>query len=151
MPTVRDRFWNKVDKNGPVMKGILSHCWVWTGSTKNGRYGNLWVKGKNELAHRVSWFLKTGRWPIPNALHKCDNTMCVRFEHLFEGDQKDNSADCKRKGRMNHFSKLTEKEVKEIRKELSLEKSTQAELAKRYNVTKPNILMIKTGRSWAHI
>jgi hypothetical protein len=150
MTTVSKRFWDKVNKDGPVVRKELKACWLWLDSTKNGRYGNLWVDGRNELTHRVAWFLETGRWPEPFALHKCDNTLCVRFSHLFEGDQQANSEDRKAKGRNNHISKLTPAEVLDIRAQLSLG-SRRSELAKKYGVTTPNIRHIEVRASWAHL
>lgn len=97
--SLHERFWSRVNKRGPVIRKQLGRCWLWTGSSKNGRYGNLWLEGKAELAHRISWLLATGEWPDPSALHKCDNTLCVRFTHLFEGGQKENLRDCVAKGR----------------------------------------------------
>lgn len=32
-------------------------------------------------------------------LHKCDNRLCVRVDHLFLGTQKENLADMRSKGR----------------------------------------------------
>jgi hypothetical protein len=100
--SLAERFWKRVNKRGPIIKTRLGRCWLWTGSSKNGRYGNLWFDGKLVLTHRIAWFLETGKWPEPFSLHKCDNTLCVRFTHLFEGTQKDNAEDRDRKGRGNY-------------------------------------------------
>lgn len=53
--------------------------------------------------------------------HRCDNPPCINPDHLFIGTRKDNLQDAAVKGRMKHgiksnWSKLTEAEVKEIRK-----------------------------------
>jgi len=58
-----------------------------------------------EKAPRVAFFLKRGYWPEPCALHHCDNTLCVRDEHLFEGDQGDNARDRASKGRNGSVSR----------------------------------------------
>jgi uncharacterized protein YeaC (DUF1315 family) len=145
-----ERFWSKVNKNGPTVREELGPCWLWTGSTKNGRYGNLWVNehGKTELTHRIAWFLETGNWPNPNALHKCDNTLCVRFAHLFEGTPKDNAEDRENKDRNNHTSKLTEAQVHAIR--VSIAKGENfSTLAKVYKVSQSCIAAIATHRTWA--
>lgn len=99
---IRIRFWRHVDKEGPIPSSCpeLGNCWLWTGSTKgNNRYGAIRFANRMELAHRVAFFLKYGRWPRPNALHKCDNGLCIRATHLFEGTQKDNMRDCASKKR----------------------------------------------------
>ena len=150
MSTIIERFWSKVVKDGPVLVKELGPCWLWAGSVRNKRYGDIWVNGKNELAHRVAWLLETGKWPKPHALHKCDNTLCVRFSHLFEGTQQDNSDDRGAKGRNNHISKLTVEDVRSIRKALT-SGVTKTRLAEQYGVTRPNILHIEKRKSWANI
>lgn len=96
-----DRFWRRVNKNGPVPahRPELGPCWVLGG---NRRYGRVSVGGRGEggeRAHRFSFFLAHGRWPIPNANHHCDNPPCVNPAHLFEGTQRDNVKDMMSKRR----------------------------------------------------
>lgn len=76
---VADRFWEKVDKNGPIMPGMSTPCWVWTAKIGSGGYGRFWLDGKDALAHRVAYRLLVG--PIPGGLeidHVCKNRRCVR-------------------------------------------------------------------------
>tara|TARA_Y100000310_G_scaffold14352_1_gene14541 strand:- start:175 stop:714 length:540 start_codon:yes stop_codon:yes gene_type:complete len=96
--TLEERFWAKV-KKGPG-------CWLWTGATRPGGYGNLFTfrdKGRRNhftSAHRASWEIHYG--PIPDGLlvcHRCDNPPCVKPEHLFLGTNKDNQRDRRQKGR----------------------------------------------------
>lgn len=75
-----ERFWLKVNKNGPIPKHRpdLGSCWVWTGATAN-KYGRFWDGEKLIQAHH---FLLG---EIPNGLepdHLCLNTLCVRDSHL---------------------------------------------------------------------
>src|SRR3990167_7548460 len=93
-----------------------SGCWLWTGSTFFGGYGQIWDSERKvkEGAHRVSWKLHKG--PILDGfyvLHRCDVPCCVNPDHLFLGTLTDNQNDCVRKGRhvpgMN--STLTKNEV----------------------------------------
>lgn len=83
---------------------ITDSCWTWQGSLNNKGYGKIQtlIAGvwKVSYAHRVAWFLGTGKWPDAKVLHKCDNPPCVRFDHLFLGSQKDNMQDAKSKGRL---------------------------------------------------
>ena len=52
--TPEQRFWEKVNKDGPVPEACpdLGCCWCWTGSlfTDSG-YGQFWLDGTNRRAH----------------------------------------------------------------------------------------------------
>lgn len=94
MKTLEQRFWEKVDKT--------EECWNWTAATRNSGYGCIKVNGKVQDSHRLSWSLVNG--DIQNGLfvlHRCDNRLCVRPDHLFLGTQKDNMRDATSKGRMS--------------------------------------------------
>jgi hypothetical protein len=55
-----ERFWEKVERRGPW------DCWPWLAGKYPSGYGQIWVEGKNELAHRVAYRLSIG--PIPPGL-----------------------------------------------------------------------------------
>lgn len=107
MPATRpleERFWAKVDKNGPVMPRMKTRCWVWTASTDGCGYGWIGLGPGRGLgkAHRLSFEMHNGGIGEERCvLHHCDNPPCVRPDHLFEGTQKDNADDRERKGRGN--------------------------------------------------
>jgi hypothetical protein len=95
--SVLNRFWAKVNKDGPIHEEH-GQCWNWLGGLTFG-YGNFCALGEGR-AHRVSYIIHNGK--IPKGLfvlHKCDNPSCVNPKHLFLGTQKDNVADCVTKGR----------------------------------------------------
>lgn len=82
--TPNQRFWSKVDKDGPLptWAPFLGPCWIWTASLANG-YGNLWFGKLGVGAHRFSYELHVG--PIPEGLqldHLCRNRACVSPDHL---------------------------------------------------------------------
>lgn len=91
------RFWRAV-KHGVG-------CWEWKKSLRNG-YGVIGLGRADEgieYAHRISYTICVG--PIPDGLcvlHRCDNRMCVRPDHLFLGTRADNNHDMQSKGR--HWS-----------------------------------------------
>lgn len=97
--SLEEALWRRIDKSGD--------CWVYTGkwlTRPRLGYGSVSWRGKQHLVHRLSWELANG--PIPNGLkvlHKCDNTLCVRPEHLFLGTQAENIEDMRRKGRAVHL------------------------------------------------
>lgn len=102
------RFWEKVDKDGPVPAHCpeLGQCWVWTAGKTGSGYGGFWYEGRTLGAHTLSL-----RWsgveipPDEFALHHCDNPACVRPAHLFVGRQSDNIADMVEKGRHRSSAK----------------------------------------------
>lgn len=76
-----ERFWAKVDKNGPIWNG--TPCWLWLGSQRNGGYGQFWDGLHIAKAHRFAYELLIG--PIPDGLepdHLCRNRTCVSPTHL---------------------------------------------------------------------
>lgn len=144
-----DWFWNQIDRT--------SSCWNWLGwKTKKG-YGELRFEGRTVRAHRLSYELKKG--DIPDGLfvlHRCDNPSCVRPDHLFLGTLAENCRDRHRKGRTafgsrNGWSKLTEPEVKSIRKLAATGHLLQKEIASQFGVTSENIGHILSGKTWRHV
>lgn len=114
-------------------------------------YGQVWVKGKSWLHHRLEWTRQKG--PIPEGLcvlHKCDNRKCVRVSHLWLGTKRDNTIDMYAKGRgpnntgaNNGRAKISAGEAKAI----GLSNASTKDLAKAYQVAPVTIWRIKTGRS----
>lgn len=85
-PTLHERFWRQVNKNGPVPPRAphLGPCWLWTGSlfVKSGR-PCFSPMGKRRLAYR--WAYEDAIGPIPEGLtidHLCFVPLCVRPDHL---------------------------------------------------------------------
>ena len=89
-----ERFWSKVDTSG--------ECWIWTACKNNSGYGQFSLKGRPQLAHRISWMFANGDIP-PGlcVLHRCDTPACVRPDHLFLGNHADNMRDRNEKGRQS--------------------------------------------------
>jgi hypothetical protein len=148
--TVEQRFWSRVDKNGPVHPVLGTRCWLWTGCTADYGYGIVNTGDIITTAHREAWFLTYGKWPENLACHHCDNPPCVRPEHLFDGDHDANSKDMLSKGRFPNgeehwFAKLTDKEVAEIREKRG-NGALQRELASEYRVSKTCIWHLLNDR-----
>jgi len=93
-----ERFWSKVDKNGPTMEGPhyegIGNCWVWTAGTFNKGYGAFYLYGQNWGAHKFAF--ETMVSAIPDGmcvLHRCDRRNCVNPSHLRLGTYQDNALD----------------------------------------------------------
>jgi len=143
------RFWEKVDKNGPVMPGMETNCWVWTGATKDTCYGVMKVPGekRNVLVHVFSYDMhfddRAGRW----VLHHCDNRPCVRPEHIFPGTHRDNMRDMAEKGRAATFrQRLSEDSKIELLQDVTSGKLTYVEIASKYSTTVRTISRLVNGR-----
>jgi hypothetical protein len=141
-------FFKKVKKS--------SGCWNWTARKNKDGYGQVWINHKSYYAHRISWSLKNGE--IPKGmyiLHSCDNPGCVNPNHLFLGTQADNVMDCFKKGKTtfgerDHFAKLKEKEVFEIRRLYKTGVVSQKLLSKMFMVSNTQINLIVRGVSWKY-
>jgi len=149
------------------VKDKSSGCWLWAGSLRGNGYGRIKVNGRAVVASRYSWELHYG--PIPDGLlicHTCDKPSCVNPEHLFVGTQKDNMADCIRKGRFvnnssnpmfqknigrpgeeNIFAKLNSGQVVKI----LADTRKYVEIAADYNTTPENISFIKRRLTWKNV
>jgi len=138
--SLEDRFWCRVRKT--------EQCWEWIGFRDKCGYGVLNVGDcKIDRAHRVSWMLRFGLIPKGmHVLHRCDNPPCVRPAHLWLGTQNDNNEDRIAKGRT--ASKLTAKQVVDIRREYSGQRGEQLILSRKYRTTQRNISSIVRGFTW---
>lgn len=156
------RFWAKVNKDGPTARLELGPCWVWVGRVWNHGYGSIDEHGQRILAHRASWEIANG--PLPKwsgrietvVRHRCDNPICVRPGHLEVGTALDNMADCKNRGRKSRgerhpHSKLTEADVKEIRRACATKTASRREIARRFGVGPTIITHIANRQKWTHV
>lgn len=95
---MEERFARLTDRSG--------ECWIWRGAVNSVGYGVMSVNKRSTHAHRASYEFFVG--PIPIGLlvcHKCDNRRCVRPDHLFVGNYKDNTQDASRKKRLRGQNK----------------------------------------------
>lgn len=148
-----DRFIKKV-------KIADSGCWEWMGSRWGycgnipKAYGVISVEGKNYSAHRWIYSYVNNKQLDKDTYicHRCDNTLCVNPNHLFEGNVQDNIDDRniknrQAKGEKHGGAKLTEQDVIEIRSN----KIDSKVMAEKYNVHRDTIYKIRSGDSWKHL
>jgi len=140
---------------------MKSKCWIWSGWKNKDGYGMKRVSYKGERVHRLAWEIAYGKIPPSMQIcHHCDNRACFNPDHLFMGTNLDNMRDRDSKGRSsgyqprgeNHsLSKLTDKQIIEMRNEYAAGKTSFRLLASKYNMSRINIINIIKRKSWKHI
>lgn len=154
---VEERFRRRVEKS--------EGCRLWTGATTHGGYGVLQRGGGGGglvRAHRLAYELTYGPFsPDLDVCHRCDNPACVRPDHLFLGTAKDNVADMMRKGRQSMgqrhrgerhpFAKLTDEQVRAMRREYAAGGTSHGKLSSKYGVSERAVLNILHRKTWIHV
>ena len=129
-------------------------CWLWKGKDiTNSGYARMEIQGTRVSVHRAAYEHFIG--PIPhrlNVLHRCDNKLCVRPDHLFLGTQADNVADAIQKdrhcaGERHGMAKLTVSDVQRIRGSHLLNRT----LGLIFGVHPKHIAHIRWRRVWRHL
>jgi hypothetical protein len=178
--TLAERFWAKVNKDGPLIVPALGPCWVWTASRTKLGYGKCSLGGQLGWtpASRVAFFLAEGHWPSPMGLHRCDYPPCCKAEadalgpaHIYEGDQKENMGGAADRGRIasglrtgphthperrprgdSHGRRvLSEADVREIRARYAAGGVEQKAIAADYSVSNMTISLIVRGKIWRSV
>lgn len=170
----QQRFWSNVNKNCdrvPALENpdlyshVVGNCWEWTGASSRD-YGQFSFGGNQYRATRVAASLYTKK-DISNlwVCHHCDNTWCVREEHIYLGTPKENTADMVSRGRfrlrapsadfdgvLDKRYSLSKEEVEAIYYRYWTEEGlSQLDLAKEYNTTQSNIGLIVRGDNWTDV
>lgn len=160
--SLEDRFWSKVDKDGPVPSHVphLGPCWVWTGARDYNGYGHFLFERRNWHAHRIAYMLANGPLPSdkPFVTHRCDGGAigCVRPDHLQAGTRTSNIAEAVERKRMRHGeqankARLTREKVLDIRARVAAGTATRKQLADEYGVVPSAISNVVTRVTWAHV
>ena len=124
-------------------------CWLWTGNRQSQGYGRAGYNGGHIKAHRLAWLLFVGEIPDKTfVLHKCDNPPCVNPEHLELGNHSKNLRDAAIRDRMN--SKISNKQVSEIKQILEQKLLTHKQIAEAFKVSTSLITRISLGQRRYH-
>lgn len=142
----KQRFDEKWSKDGD--------CWVWQAGELHRGYGGFYLDGEMIGAHRAS--IEIHKDGVPEGkyvLHTCDRKMCVNPEHLYVGTQQENIDDALERGQVvtgedNPSTKLTRKDVQDIRTLYNSSDITQSELGKEYGVDQSTVSKILNGEWW---
>ncbi len=148
-----ERFFSYIG-HGSITK---TGCIVWLGSKNENGYGKIKVNDRLILTHRFSYEILVG--PIPDGLdlcHTCDNPPCLNPTHLFPGTRQQNMDDAVSKGRIAHGerhgnSKLTEDDIREIRKRHAVGDVSFVSLGKQFAISGPATYKIVKRIHWPHV
>lgn len=147
------------ERRNIVNRSLNTPCWEWTGAKNKRGYGTIGYLGKYVRINRISYMLFRGIVPRSmEVCHKCDNPKCFNPDHLFLGTHTDNMRDAFSKGRIpihkgeaSGASKLTEKQVRIIRKLYVPFTNSRHTLSKRFNVHGDTVVLAATGKTWSHL
>jgi hypothetical protein len=146
-----------IEKN--AIKGKEGECWGWKASTIRHGYPQLTCKYslfKHKNAAIGSYVIHKG--PIPEGMvvmHTCNNPICTNPDHLEIGTQQQNidykvSLNRQNRGEKVNTAKLTEEQVREIRKLMEDGVSVQT-VAVMYGMSNTTVYDIKKRKIWKHL
>ena len=121
-------------------------CWEWTAATAK-KYGYIWDGDKLVRSHRLSLRLALDAGEFDenlNCNHRCDNPPCVNPSHLRQGTQRENILE-------SRLTKLTEKDVREIKSRYRKNDVTMRELGEDFGVGQPAVSLIVNEKRWGHV
>lgn len=174
-----ERFWSKVDKTPG--HGPNGDCWLWTAGLFDDGYGVFQIEGAARRAHRLAWEFTHGSLPSFTNMkdgivirHKCHTPRCCNPDHLEPGTTADNVRDRDLAGRTwegpigdKHWSvahpekvvrgmqqpnaKLTDDNIREIRRRYAAGGVSQSELGREFGVEQPHISLIVNRKIWKHV
>lgn len=132
---------------------VGSECLPWPFAKLPSGYGTVHINCKTAMAHRYVCQRAHGAPPSKrhHAAHDCGNQQCVNPRHLSWKTGVENEADkiphgTVAKGRRNGWTKLSEADVREIRRLSG--SATLSKIGQRFGVNKTTVYKILSGESW---
>lgn len=140
---------------------IYDRTSCWEHKFKSSTYATCKYNGITTPFHRLIYNLSHNTVMSPNlfACHSCDNPKCGRPSHIFPGTPSQNSKDSYFKGRqraafraggLNPNRKLSERNVKRIKKLIALGFSDKL-IGEKFSVTPQCINLIRKKIRWVHV
>lgn len=154
-PRDLDRFWSFVSiPTGADGLPDPTQPWLWTGGTTADGHGRFWLNGRNELAHRVSFFIANG-WLPGVVCHVEPVPGDVNPHHLYAGSVAENIADRQRQGRQargerNGRARLTDSAVRAARNAI-VHGMNISETARSLGVHKTTLRAAVLRETWKHL
>lgn len=130
---------------------VSTPCRIWKGKPTKNNYGTINIFGKKIQTHILAAEIsrKTHKKDSEIARHLCGNTLCCALDHVVFGTKSENSRDMLLHGTC-HFSKLSEEEVREIRKTMN-DGMMKKDKAKKYNINVNTLRNIEKNKTWQHV
>jgi hypothetical protein len=132
-------------------------CWEWTGSLDHNGYGQFAVNGRMRIASRASWIIEHQHEPTREQFvcHTCDNSLCVRPDHLYLGDRLTNGRDSavrgtSARGEGNGTAKLREMQVVLMRELYHAGHCNTRDLSVLTSLDQKHIAEIVVGKKWKY-
>ena len=140
------RFWDKVEKT--------DGCWLWTGGSNSGGYGQIKYKGAQQKAHRVSLSIALKRpilegFEVAHAPVICHTRLCVNPQHLREATRIENQSDRILDGTHSIGKKgsLTDEQIRAIRSDVRPQRVIAADL----KINVGLVSHIKSRKAYWHV
>jgi len=154
-----ERFWNLVKIKG------RRDCWIWKGKPDKFGYAQTYWEGRLEMVHRVALSIHEDRKILSPTRrlnqgevvrHSCDTRLCCNPNHLLSGTQADNIKDRDQRNRTcrgehRPASKLTDGQVREIRRKFIPRRYGLKRLAKEFDMNFTTIDAIVKRKAWKHV
>jgi len=136
-----------------------TNCLLWTGAKNSQGYGVISYMGRVYRVHRLAMYLWKEGFDINSKLvvqHLCNTPACVNYKHLSVSTQKKNmeyssSLGRIRKGEDNIFARLTESDVRNLKKMVGEAVFSKAEIARRFKISRRHLYYIINNERWSHL
>lgn len=129
-------------------------CLDWPYASDRDGYGLVYLEGRTSRAHILACEMMFGPRPTGMvAAHSCGRPQCFNPYHLRWATHSENQMDRVAHGTSNRGSrhasaKLTEDQVREIRRMMAGMRRSNADIARQFGVHPSLLSKMKTGRAW---